>query len=335
MHSDVKVSVVIPVYNTQRYLRQCMESVLAQTLREIEIICVDDGSTDGSVDVIKKYMAQDGRISLIQQGNRYAGAARNNGMEHAKGKYIVFLDSDDFFERDMLESMYEAAKSSGAQIVVCGAREYDASEGKTIDRPEYLKTELLPKTAVGGTFSSEDIKDLIFQFTCDAPWNKMYLLEFVKSYELYFQEVKRANDTRFVNASLAAAKKIAVIDKPLVNYRINHGGNLQSTYDDRPFTFYDTLKGLNEELKRIGVYETVRKSYVNKALGLALNGLGRMKSYKSYATVYNRLKSGAFEELEIDGHEKSYYYNAYDYRNMKRIMRLPAWVMYAVRGIAA
>lgn len=95
-----KVSVIIPVYNVEPYLKQCMDSVVGQTLKDIEIICVDDGSTDGSLDILKEYATEDSRIQIIEQKNAGAGAARNNGMRHATGKYLSFLDSDDFLCRE-------------------------------------------------------------------------------------------------------------------------------------------------------------------------------------------------------------------------------------------
>ena len=97
----VKVSVIIPVYNVEPYLKQCMDSVVGQTLKDIEIICVDDGSTDNSLDILREYAAEDSRIQIIEQKNAGAGAARNNGMRYATGKYLSFLDSDDFFERNI------------------------------------------------------------------------------------------------------------------------------------------------------------------------------------------------------------------------------------------
>lgn len=101
--ADIKVSVIIPVYNVEKYLRQNLESVQKQTLKDIEIICVDDGSTDSSCKIAEEFAAADSRFVVIKQQNGGAGAARNNGLRHAKGKYLSFLDSDDFFEPDMLE----------------------------------------------------------------------------------------------------------------------------------------------------------------------------------------------------------------------------------------
>ena len=113
----VKVSVIIPVYNVEPYLKQCMDSVVGQTLKDIEIICVDDGSTDNSLDILREYAAEDSRIQIIEQKNAGAGAARNNGMRYATGKYLSFLDSDDFFEPRMLEKAYDLAEKDQADFV--------------------------------------------------------------------------------------------------------------------------------------------------------------------------------------------------------------------------
>ena len=111
-----KVSVILPVYNVSDYLRQCMDSIVGQTLKDIEIICVDDGSTDDSLAILKEYEAKDQRVKVIQQANAGAGAARNKGLEIATGEYLSFLDSDDFFEPDMLEKAIPKRKKKNWQI---------------------------------------------------------------------------------------------------------------------------------------------------------------------------------------------------------------------------
>ena len=116
--NNPKVSVIIPVYNTEKYLRECLDSVVNQTLRDIEIICVDDGSTDNSLAILREYETKDSRIKVLTQENINAGAARNKGLSEATGEFLSFLDSDDFFEPDAIERMYECAKSRNAEIVV-------------------------------------------------------------------------------------------------------------------------------------------------------------------------------------------------------------------------
>lgn len=113
-----KVSIIIPVYNAEKYLGKCLESLLSQTLQEMEIICVDDGSSDGSPEILKRFQERDGRVRILTQENQYAGAARNNGMKEAQGEYLLFLDADDFFENTLLEKVYNQGKR-WKQILFC------------------------------------------------------------------------------------------------------------------------------------------------------------------------------------------------------------------------
>lgn len=107
----VKVSVIIPIYNNEKYIKQCVESVLEQTLKDLEVICIDDGSMDDSAKIVKNIMSMEERIVLLQQANQGPGIARNLGIKKAKGKYVVFLDADDYYlDKDALEKMYNSSK---------------------------------------------------------------------------------------------------------------------------------------------------------------------------------------------------------------------------------
>ena len=129
MSNDIPaVSVIIPVYNAAEFLKDGLNSLLKQTLREIEIICVDDGSTDGSLVILKEFEKADARIRVIHQENQGAGAARNNGMDVARGKYLAFLDADDFFEKNMLKAAYDRAEETEAEVCVFNADLYDHTE---------------------------------------------------------------------------------------------------------------------------------------------------------------------------------------------------------------
>ena len=124
----VKVSVIIPIYNGERYLEQCIRSVLCQTLKELEILCVDDGSTDHSSKIIKRLQDEDRRIRLFQQENQGAGMARNLAMKSAQGKYLAFLDADDYYmDKDSLELMYDACEANA--LFACASLRERISEG--------------------------------------------------------------------------------------------------------------------------------------------------------------------------------------------------------------
>ena len=119
------VSVIIPVYNVEKYLHQCLNSLITQTLKDIEIICVDDGSTDSSWRILQEFAQKDNRVIIHQQHNLHAGVARNNGLKIAKADYVMFLDSDDFFESNMLEDLYNQIIKEGSDAAICGFYNYD------------------------------------------------------------------------------------------------------------------------------------------------------------------------------------------------------------------
>ena len=155
---EVKVSVIIPVYNVEKYLRECIDSILNQTLHELELICVDDGSTDGSLEILQTYEKKDNRVTVLTQHNQGAGAARNKGLQIAKGEYLSFLDADDFFAPGMLEEAYRKCKSVSADVCVYQVLRYDDTTKKTwFDKGSFRK-EFAPNKEV---FSYKDMPDHI------------------------------------------------------------------------------------------------------------------------------------------------------------------------------
>ena len=205
------VSVIVPVYNSEKYLDQCVQSLINQTLKEVEFIFVDDGSTDSSVQILEKYQSTDGRIKIIKQQNQFAGVARNNGMKAAIGKYLMFLDSDDFFELNMLEKLFKTAEQNKTDIVVFGYNTYDK---KIISRhgfEEYANRLLSPF----------DFGNKIFQVLPCFPWNKLLLSSFVNDSKLQFQDIYSSNDEFFSRMVVVKAKRIFCLEKYFVNYRIN------------------------------------------------------------------------------------------------------------------
>ena len=123
--NDIKVSVIIPVYNSEQYLIKCLETIINQTLKDIEIICVDDGSTDSSLQILQDFSNIDNRIKIIKQQHEGTGVARNKGLSVTKGKYLSFLDSDDFFELNILEDLYNCAEKNNTDSVVCKSKIFD------------------------------------------------------------------------------------------------------------------------------------------------------------------------------------------------------------------
>ena len=145
------ISILVPVYNVSKYLRQCLDSLVNQTIKDIEIICVDDGSTDSSHEILEEYAAADSRIVIVTKANGGLPSARNAGLDVAKGKYVGFVDGDDYVDTDMYRKMYNAAVANDADIVVCGAHPFPGE----VDAPAWLKDALSPRDIFYGGGCSE------------------------------------------------------------------------------------------------------------------------------------------------------------------------------------
>ena len=231
-----KVSVIIPVYNVESFLRDCLDSVVNQTLQEIEIICVDDGSTDGSLNILKEYAVKDKRFTIIRQKNQYSGIARNAGLTVAKGKYLSILDSDDFFELNMLEKMYDKAITEKADVCLCGAFLYDNLMKENVENKWSLNIYCaLPKTS----FALEDLPNNPFNLTTPSAWNKIFLRKFVSDKKLRFQNLRSCNDAYFTMVSLGLAHRICVCLEKFVHYRQNLSSSITSHRNETNHSIID------------------------------------------------------------------------------------------------
>lgn len=264
--SRVKVSVIIPVYNAEKHLRECLDSVAGQSLREIEIICVDDGSTDASLRILEEYAAKDSRFRILHQKNQFAGVARNNGMKIARGKYLSFLDSDDFFEAAMLEKMVRRAEDADAEIVVC-----DFWEFAGINSPENKKREIgvsrnffaKRKLRCKHVFSFKDaLKSVSIERFALAPWNKLFRREFIDSIGNKFSNTRIANDLAFVAFALFLAERIAIISVPFVYYRQTVKNSITATRGLHLENNLIAWKDLRERLLIQNAYGKVQKNFL-------------------------------------------------------------------------
>lgn len=288
------VSIIIPVYNAEKYLSQCLSSLYKQIFADFEIICVDDGSTDNSLMILKEYEQKDDRVTVIEQKNQYAGVARNNGMKRAKGKYLLFLDADDFFADNMLEELVKRAETDRTEILVFDVFQYDNVMKKVIStawRP--IKKNLFGE----GIKSARDIADTIFDFTTPAPWNKLFLREFVKKNNLQFQAIQRTNDLYFTYAAFTYAERIGICDKKLLFYRDNNSSSLQGTGDITPNVFSQALFALRDNLQNRGILDIYRKSFDNMALAVCIYNLNKMNNIETYYNLFYALQNEIFPKL--------------------------------------
>lgn len=293
------VSVIIPVFNAEKYISTCIESLISQSYSDFEIICVDDGSTDNSPRILQQYMSMDPRIKIIEQKNQFAGNARNTGMEVASGKYCMFLDVDDFFEKNMIELQVRQIERDHADICICDADIYDDQAG-TFRKSEWL----LAKSYIPHVpFNREEIKDHIFFIKTPAAWNMIISSAFIKEHALKFQETKNTNDLYFTYAALNLAQKITVVDMVLVHYRIGTGSNLQSGNDKSPLDFCRAFLKLKELLIEKGIFDEVKRGYISLYLTNFEYHMFTLQSVQSFEVLYDYFKENGRQELELDCHD--------------------------------
>lgn len=307
-----KISVVVPVYNVEKYLHQCLDSILNQSLKDFELICVDDGSTDNSLNILKDYAARDYRIKILQQKNRYAGVARNEGIKIAQGECLLFLDSDDFFEETLLEKLYDSYAANQSDVVVCAIDLFDNKTATYREAPWTLNTDLLPDKK---TFSRNDIPDDILLFVTGSPWNKLIKRSFLLENNLYFQNTRRTNDLYFVFAALAQAEKISVVRETLLHYRVGMKENLQANNHLNPFDHLAALYKLKYELINKGIYSQIERSYINLALNNSMYTLYSMKhDNQAFDKVKYRADVYDLSEMKIKNKSKEYFKNEHHYK---------------------
>ncbi len=309
---EIKVSVVIPVYNAEKYLEQCLDSVFGQTLKEIEIICVDDGSTDQSNAILENYRCDHPNLKVYHQENRYAGAARNNGLSHASGKYVIFWDSDDYFDLRALELMYAQAEKTQADVCICNAQDFDSETGEFIAH-NYLRKPY-PQEEV---FNIRDCKDRIYTFTSTVPWNKLIRRSFMIDQDIFFQETKHINDVMASLLILSLAERITICKKRLIYYRMNRADSLMSTYGEKIDSVMVAYEETERQMKARGILDDpeIRQSFADRTAGVYLFTIPYVNNYTQYREYFDRMKDSS--PVAECGRE-----NLHGSRNMQRFLDL-------------
>ena len=208
-----KVTVIIPAYNVEDYIYDCLISLIKQTLKEIEIIIVNDGSTDNTFSIISTFAQHDKRIQIINQNNKKSGAARNKALKSAKGEYITFVDSDDKLEITTLETLYNTACIHKNDIVICGA--YTIRHGKL--KNGYYSVKKIPQNLKNKPIESTIIKQNILSLPSVA-WGKLYKTDFLINNNILFQEGCCGEDQIFFIQAILLAKSIYILDKNYYYY---------------------------------------------------------------------------------------------------------------------
>lgn len=317
----IKVSVIVAVYNEERFLYRCLDSICGQSLKEIEIICVDDGSTDSSLQILQSYAQRDNRIKILTQKNQFAGVARNYGMEYATGKYLSFLDADDYFETDMLERMYQKAEEGKSDIVICRYAQYCETNQKFVPVDwSYIDSFFIQKE----NFSADSLKHAgIFQITKGWAWDKLFRTEFVRQCDYKFSNFRSSEDGYFVNMLLVRARNLSYMDDVLLTHRVNNPMSLSSTKDKNWLNGFKMLLLMKSEMERLNCYTVYEQSYLNEVVFFLDWYLRTMNSFESFRKTYLFIQNVMEQDVGVLNYGREYYFQKECFDVYQRVVTTP------------
>lgn len=269
----VSVSIIVPCYNVAPYVDACMDSLVRQTLRDIEIICVNDGSTDGTPVLLHAWEERDSRVRVIDRENGGLSVARNTGMELASGEYIGFVDPDDYVEHSMYARLLEEARRHDAEITGCGYTGFSDGDGMVLE--EWCWT---PVAGVEENVKSSSFHlNALWMRTDVVVWNKLYRKDFLNRHHLRFEtSFRAAEDDVFCLMLLPHATRVAVIPDRLYWYRRQREGSISSSWDERGAPFMIAVERLmhaTEYWKKVGWLDSgLAQGWVSQALRVYLLG---------------------------------------------------------------
>lgn len=246
LDNDIELSIIFPVYNVAKYLPQCIESVTAWKAPYVEFLFVNDGSPDHSRDIILEYQKADPRIKLIDKPNGGCASARKRGMEEARGRYIGFVDPDDFVDKDMFKRLFSRALIGSYEVSYSGYNAYYENTGRTERIPDALGAPY-----INGTTDKIEIQRLIMHQRV-AIWRGIYRADFLSNNNITFQEnLRRFDDLPFKVEVCAKAKSVVAVPHYLYYYRLERPGQDVACNDERLYVHFDIFRHLNKEISAL------------------------------------------------------------------------------------
>lgn len=275
--TNPKVSIIVPVYNSEAFLRKCMDSVVNQTLKDIEIICVNDGSTDNSADILDEYAQKDNRIVIITKPNGGLSSARNSAIEIIKGEYVGFCDSDDTVDLDFYEKLYEAAKRTNSDIACASIYRTD------INKPFFV-------VAKEKTYNKNSKKYIAADMpNCSYVWNKIYKTEKIKKYNCYFKDGIYYEDMPWAFRTFYLLGQMVTVPKVRYHYMINPSSIVKQVSDKHKRDYAESVEYIQDFTYKYNIKTNIKSwngKFTNRYdiyfLGLKLLRVDEFKFTKAY-----------------------------------------------------
>ena len=311
-----KISVIIPIYNSENFIKECLTSLINQSFKNFEIIGINDGSTDNSLKILREFEEKDERIYLKTQNNLGAGIARNVGMKMAKGEYLIFLDSDDIFNETMLEELYAKIKGNNLEIVICNSNNFDTLNNKKNFYEKRYSFSDEQMMILNKNFSSLNIKNDFFNLFIWWPWDKIFKKKFIENLGIEFQNLKSTNDLFFICSAVISSKKISYLDKIFINHRVNIKTSIENSREKSWDNFYYALKELKNFIKAKGLYKRFKQDFINYVALFSIWHLETMNG-KSFCFLYKKLRNEWWNEFGVSKRPQNYFYDRNIYIKLK------------------
>lgn len=261
-----KISVIIPCYNVEKYINKCLDSVLNNTLKDIEVIVINDGSTDNTLNLLKQY--KDDRIILIDKENAGVAMARNDGIKKATGEYITFIDSDDYIDSNAYEKMYNKAKKFDLDLIACDAKMV------------YSDHDVIIPSKINDDSTNKDLMINAYAVI----WNKLYKKELIKDLE-FTKGINLCEDVEFLYKIYPRVKRVGSISQPFYNY-IQRPNSLTYVYDEKIYHAIKVADRIIEYYKKNNIYDEYREeleyTYIRYTYGTFIKRLAKTKDKKKY-----------------------------------------------------
>lgn len=277
-----KVSVIVPIYNVEKYLEKCINSLLSQTLEDIQIILVNDGSKDNSGNIAKEYEKNNkDKVIYVEKENGGLSDARNYGLKYATGDFIAFLDSDDYIEKNAYEEMYNKAIEENADYVEC----------------DFI-WEFPNKIRIDKQYPYKNKKEML-SFVRVVAWNKLIKRQLITDNNLEFPKGLRYEDVEFTYKLIPFINKFTYVDKPFIHY-VQREGSIANVQNERTAEIFTVLDNVIEFYKKNNIYEEYRDELeYNYARYLLCSSLKRMCKIKD-KTIREKLLTESWERLNLN-----------------------------------
>lgn len=284
MEKDL-ISIVIPVYNVEKYLPRCVESILNQTYENWEAVFVNDGSKDNSLGILREYQNEDKRIKIIDKKNEGSGIARNTGMEQSKGEYLAFLDSDDWYEKDFLEKLYNNLKENNSDVSMCNPRMTydDIQKNKNINVYHFGSIEL-----------NKNPEKILGILAMPVIWNKLYKKEIIVKNDIQFPNYSFCEDVEFLYKVFLYVKRVSKVEEYLYNYYQRDNSETKKIKEQSIEQVYKVIENIENYIKknfidRLEIFYQYKIQFIYSVSQILLLRINNDKKLKNLINKSNNL----------------------------------------------